>query len=77
VKPRKERPADGETCFRSGEVLSGDRGRVPRMRGKRDSAVSWDVAAGAEPATASESAQCGTPGASVRRLVVVRKQGPG
>jgi hypothetical protein len=26
------------------------------MRGKRNSAVRWDVAAGAEPATASESA---------------------
>jgi hypothetical protein len=31
-------------------------GTVAAVRGKRDTAVPWDVAAGAEPATASESA---------------------
>ena len=33
-----------------------DADRAPGLRGKRDSAVRWDVAADAEPATASESA---------------------
>jgi hypothetical protein len=36
MNSRRTRPDDGETCFHSGEVLSGDRGRGPRMRGEQD-----------------------------------------
>jgi len=45
------------------------------VRGKRDSAVRWDVPAGAELATASESAHCDTGRACSKMPVAPRMQG--
>jgi hypothetical protein len=47
---------------------------TPELRGKRDSAVLWDVAARAEPTTVSESAQCETRRRASRSCVARGKE---
>jgi len=52
---RRSTGGNRDLLHETDEYLRGD-AQFPPLRGKRDSAVLWDIAARAEPATVSESA---------------------
>ena len=63
-----------ETCSSITTGIADGGGQSPELRGKRDSAVRCDVAARAEPATASVSAHWGNVGAGSLVPVAVAEQ---